>query len=311
MRFSFHNLAFHNLNSYRLQWLVAMIVAVHAGIAFALVVGEPKTLAEIDWLDVLGEGGATVFAFAWFWFFLTSRPAGQVTRYLSLGLAFIALALFQDALDEFVRFPTAFLWNTLLQSSLLPLGMTLLTVGIYLLRKEQQVISKQLAGRESRLRDHRLVDDLTRIYDVRYLHQHLHAQMQQPAVFSLVLLDVDHFNQINRRFGYAEGDRLLTALVELLLLNMRSEDLLCRYAGDRFAILLSATGETDAECMANQLKACVANFNFYTRLQEHVPVSVAAGVATCRDGDIQKLMEEATRSLLLKKQENQQTLYAA
>lgn len=289
-----------------LKWTSGLIFLANLALVFSLATGKIKTFPEIDWLDVLGEGGATFFLFAWFWFFLSSRPDGQVTRLLASGLALIFLAMFQDTLDEFIRFSGSAIWNTILQSTLLPFGMVLLTIGIYLLRNEQQVITKQLVGRERLLRDHRLVDKVTQISDVRYLYQQLQQQVSNKAndahPFSIILLDINRFNEINRTFGFDEGDRFLHSLAELLLLNLRRSDLVCRYAGDRFVVLLAETGETETLELSGQLQECIAHFNYFTELSEKISATVSIGCATCRNGDINTLMEEAKIKLLRNKE---------
>ena len=127
----------------------------------------------------------------------------------------------------------------------------------------------------------------------------------------MVLLDVDAFNDINRRFGHNEGDRFLQALVELVLLNLRNEDLLCRYAGDRFLILLSDTGEELATDKARQLQNGIAWFCFYTHVSEKISATVSTGVATCRDGNIEALMERAKIELLCNKEQNDKSRLVA
>ena len=293
-------------STHLLWWLVTIILLANFSLLLSLGTGDPKAIKAIDWLDVIGEGGAAVFVFAWMWFVLSGRPAGHVTNKLVSGLGLIFLAMFQDALDEFIHFPSAVLWNTVVQSTLLPVGMVLLTWGLYLLRKEQKVIATQLNGRERILRDHRLVDNITNLSDVRYLYQQLKREVQtstkEEQVFSLILLDINRFNEINRRFGFAEGDKLLHTLAELILLNIRKTDLVCRFAGDRFAILLPATGEQEATRISSQLRNSIEHLTFYTAMTECVLVTASTGSATCRDGDLAQLMEFAKTRLLKAKE---------
>lgn len=301
-------------NPQQFFWLLAIAAMANLCLILSLAIGDTKTWQDIDWFDVAGEGGAALFVLAWYVFFLGSRPAGRVTTLLMSGLGLLFVALFQDALDEFIHFPYSAWWNTLLQSSLLPAGMCLLTWGIWLLQQEQKIINQQLSGRERLLRDHRLVDATTRVADARYLQQHLllaAADLPRGGPFSLLLFDVNGFNAVNRRFGYQEGDRFLHGLAELLLLNLRPQDLLCRLAGDRFALLLGNCAEDEAASTAENICALVAHFCFSTLMGEAIRVSVIAGRATCRDADIEALLHRANQDLLRHKENYYQNICAA
>ena len=85
---------------HRHKILLISVLAIAVLVA-SVVLGEPKTPGEIDWIDVLGEGGSALAVGFWIVMILGSRPAGRVTNLLTLGLGFMFLALWQDSLDEF------------------------------------------------------------------------------------------------------------------------------------------------------------------------------------------------------------------
>lgn len=229
--------------------------------------GLPKPAAHWQWMDIAGEGGTALMAAVWLGQILSSRPRGRVTMLLALGLGGLMLGSWADCLDEFYRLPEASLWDNWLESTLSPLGMLLLTAGLYFWREEQFSLSEQLHRRERLFREHRAFDRLTQLADAGYLREQIRLEQArcpgQPC--ALVLLDIDRFHAINRELGAAEGDRLLQALGHLLLLNLRNDDLLCRYAADRYAILLPETGAAEAQAMAEQLRASVAQLAYYPR----------------------------------------------
>ncbi len=88
-----------------------------------------------------------------------------------------------------------------------------------------------------------LRDPLTGLYNRRYLeeslNQHLHSAMRHAMHFGLIMLDVDHFKRFNDQFGHAAGDTVLRELGSLLQNQFRGEDVVCRYGGDEFLIILS------------------------------------------------------------------------
>jgi diguanylate cyclase (GGDEF)-like protein len=122
--------------------------------------------------------------------------------------------------------------------------------------------------------------------------------------FSIVMLDIDNFDAFNRRYGTTEGDRLLREMSELILMNLRNTDLACRYAGDRFVLLLPDTDFTVAEELAEQVKSAISHLAFKpqscTQAVYHT-VSHAAEVAQSTDG-VDALIGRVNQRLNLTKQ---------
>lgn len=195
--------------------------------------------AQWNWMDIAGEGGTALLAALWCLLVLNSRPDGRVTRLLAGGLACIMLGSWADCLDEAVAVDKRALWDNALEA-LLPLGMLVLTVGLYYWRQEQATLSEHMRKRERLFRSHRPFDRITQLADAAYLREQLRLEARRDGGRGcvLALFDIDGFHRINREHGQREGDRALQAVAHMLLLNLRNEDLLCRYAGDRFAVLM-------------------------------------------------------------------------
>lgn len=286
-----------------------------------LAIADIKLWQDINWLDVLSEGGAAILALVWLLLILYSRPAGRVTQFLSMGLSCIFIAGFQDCLDEFLHFPAAIKWDHWIESGLMPIGLTLLTLGIYHWHKEQLIINEQLRKREQLFREHRSLDFTTNLngadYLRRQLSQALAVQRNTHTSLALLLIDIDNFSAINRRYGHQQGDHLLQALSELILLNIRRHDLLCRYAGDRFALVLPNTGHLLAESIALEIAAAVKSFAYKTHTQgESLFHSVSIGIAltnpeNTRADSAQDLLERATQALLRNKEKRNSTIARA
>lgn len=283
--------------------MLALLACANAGLLLYLGAGTAKPWGELDWMDVAGEGGSALFALLWFLMLLKARPAGRVTNYLALGLGCIFFALWLDALDEFINLPDAALWDNWLESLPMPLGWLAVTIGLYHWHQEQLAINAQMEKREGLFREHRLFDPVTPLARADYFRRQLQLALalsqseRQPL--SLVAVDLDGFGAINRRFGPDEGDAVLLAVSQLLVLNLRSQDLLCRLAGDRFVVLLPNTGESQAWRIADELRAAVRHLAHRThehgeRLHLHAAVSVAMAVRENAD----ELLERLNRTFL-------------
>ena len=88
-----------------------------------------------------------------------------------------------------------------------------------------------------------LLDPLTGLYNRRYLNETASLELaqarEQGNPLSLVILDIDHFKQVNDRYGHPAGDQMLVALADLLRAHTRPADILCRTGGEEFLLLLN------------------------------------------------------------------------
>lgn len=259
--------------------------------------GEWRPVETWKWMDIAAEGGTALMSAVWALLILSSRPGGRVTAQLAGGLLLIMLGAWADCLDEFFRLPaTQYLDNAI--EALVPIGMLVLTLGLYGWRQEQFTLNEHMQKRERLFRDHRAFDRLTQLAGADYLRRQIALeQAQHPGqACGLVLLDLDDFHRVNRAHGTREGDRLLQAVGHLLLLNLRPQDLLCRYAGDRYAILLPATDEAQAAQRAAHLRQCVGLLAHHTRTGQRLAVSARA-VGVLATGDPGQLLARLDAAL--------------
>jgi diguanylate cyclase (GGDEF)-like protein len=105
-------------------------------------------------------------------------------------------------------------------------------------------------------------DGLTELYNYRFFHQLLGIELSRARRFqrplALIMLDVDHFKSYNDLHGHQAGDRALRQLARLLKRSSRSYDLVARYGGDEFAIILPETSKSTAMEVAERIRMSVA-----------------------------------------------------
>jgi diguanylate cyclase (GGDEF)-like protein len=133
------------------------------------------------------------------------------------------------------------------------------------------------------LRSQAVRDPLTGLYNRRYLeetlvHELLRAERHQTPL-GLMILDLDHFKQINDNFGHQAGDAYLQALGLFLSDRVRPQDIVCRYGGEEFVLILPDTTLTDAETLAAQLCQEIKHLHVEHRSQFLESVTASAGVA--------------------------------
>lgn len=131
-------------------------------------------------------------------------------------------------------------------------------------------------------------DALTGVYNRRALNERLpellaEAENRQQSL-SLLLIDFDHFKQVNDRYSHAVGDMVLRAGATLFRDERRSVDLLARYGGEEFALLLPGADLARAREAAERLRERVEHFQWST-LEPALTVTVSVGCAELGPGD--------------------------
>ena len=105
---------------------------------------------------------------------------------------------------------------------------------------------------------HSIRDPLTGLYNRRFMEHvfenEMRRTMRRRHPLSVMIMDVDHFKSVNDALGHEVGDQMLKAIARYLTSRMRKEDVICRYGGDEFVIILPETKVEDAEHRANDLR---------------------------------------------------------
>jgi diguanylate cyclase (GGDEF)-like protein len=145
--------------------------------------------------------------------------------------------------------------------------------------------NKALESANARLRQLAIHDGLTGLYNHRYLQERLMAELDRanryPEPFSILFVDVDYFKIYNDSNGHLKGDQLLKRLTALFLHSFRKTDVVARYGGDEFVIILPETTNRQAQRLAYNLKQRVKNYSFASC--ESMPgerITVSIGWAT-------------------------------
>ncbi len=149
-------------------------------------------------------------------------------------------------------------------------------------------------------------DGLTGLYNYRYFWEMLNQQVGQSRRYgwplSLLFLDLDDFKGVNDSWGHQVGDEVLKAVAAFLQQEVRQADLLCRYGGEEFVILLPQTTPEQALVMAERLRAGIADLPLDLSGRE-LRVTVSIGVAGLAEGaDGAALVNAADRAMYRAKQ---------
>ena len=173
--------------------------------------------------------------------------------------------------------------------------------------------TEQLEKSNAHLQSLATRDNLTGLYNHRYFQESLTAELNRAQryqrQFSLLFIDVDYFKTYNDTQGHLEGDRLLIDLSNLFMSSFRKSDIVCRYGGDEFAVILPEASSEKALMIAGKLHAHVSGHPFYGR--ETMPqgrITISIGIATYPDHetDAERLLHHADRLMYVAKKDRGQ-----
>ena len=148
-----------------------------------------------------------------------------------------------------------------------------------------------------------LTDELTKLPNRRHLAQRFLQEMQRARRhhkgITFVMIDLDHFKQVNDTYGHLNGDAVLAELAQILVTGARESDVCARYGGEEFALILPETTEAGARTLAERIRSKVAAATFPGGLKLTISIGLAA---TEEPALFTQLIDRADQALYAAKQ---------
>jgi diguanylate cyclase (GGDEF)-like protein len=135
-----------------------------------------------------------------------------------------------------------------------------------------------------------VTDDLTQLYNSRYLSQVLRRETKRASrsgrPLSLLFIDLDGFKSVNDNHGHLAGSRALVEAASVIRVSARETDVVARFGGDEFAIVLPDTGSDGAMAVGDRVRERIASHRFLDAEGLNIALTVSVGVATLPDVSI-------------------------
>ncbi len=148
-------------------------------------------------------------------------------------------------------------------------------------------IALQNATMYRKMEEATLIDDLTQLYNVRfcnrYLDSYLNSRKSSKVVLSLIFLDIDFFKLVDDNYGHLVGSETLRYVGERIKRVVRNEDVVIRYGGDEYIIILPRTDKKTARVIAERVRKEISQESFYAFSNKKFNISITLGVATYPD----------------------------
>ena len=154
----------------------------------------------------------------------------------------------------------------------------------------QAVIAIENAKSYKEAKNKAIRDSLTGLYNQRYFFDVLDSLNDSCRLCqkndctgcnstSLVILDIDHFKKVNDTYGHPTGDKILREVTNIIKNNVRKSDIVSRYGGEEFTIILPNTKEEIAHEIADRIREAVESTQFYTLENKPIKITISGGVS--------------------------------
>jgi len=173
--------------------------------------------------------------------------------------------------------------------------------------REVKNMHAELVNKNGQLYELSIRDEMTGLYNQRHLHEKgayfIADALRYKRPLSCLMIDIDHFKQINDSFGHPFGDIVLIDVAHLLRNQLRVNDIISRYGGEEFAVLLPETSSFDAIKVAEKIRKKIASHLFnHGGIVHKVTVSIGVAEFTSKDGKLKQLISRADEALYQSKE---------
>ncbi|XBS70473.1 diguanylate cyclase [Acerihabitans sp. KWT182] len=230
-------------------------------------------------------------------------------NFIAFCLHSLPSALTVVILDEFAHILTL----------LFTIALPLISFSLHhLMQKRSESFTSELVKRLSEERekfsDLSMIDPLTGLYNRRGLHNRLsNLPGERPVRHHILLLDIDHFKAYNDNYGHTMGDSALVAVAVAIRDAVRSRDIVVRYGGEEFLVLLIDVDENYAIACAESVRQAVLDLKIPHKFNDKVStnVTLSAGIAAMFDNDIDASLRAADTALYLAKNRGRNSIEIA
>ena len=164
--------------------------------------------------------------------------------------------------------------------------------------KENQLVENSM----NEIKRQSIIDPLTNVYNRRYMYKYLSDQIAKASTertkLSIAIFDIDKFKLLNDTYGHILGDEVLKSLSRILKDACRDGEIVTRYGGEEFIIIMPDSDLEMAYKRADEIRNCIAHSYLSPDLPKDKPVTVSGGVSSYKEGfDEEKLVNIADENL--------------
>lgn len=284
-----HDLGFNTLSDFQARvdyiyaciTLILLVVAYYSPRRFTLILNLFLAASFLTFVAALVAVPEDKFRVIWFYllvmvaFFLGGSATGVAAALFSL----VAILGINSLVDLQLNDVTM---NTML------VGLVAMSFVVHVFAKRTREYSSLVDEKNSQLTLLATEDPLTGIKNARYFHDNgarlIALSKRSDCPLALLYLDVDHFKQVNDRYGHHMGDEVLISLAQTVKSALRKTDVFARIGGEEFCVILPDTGAQGAMVMAEKLRSLIASQPISLD-GETLAITVSIGVTELQQDD--------------------------
>jgi two-component system cell cycle response regulator len=174
-------------------------------------------------------------------------------------------------------------------------------------------LALRTAGHYRQVKHLAYLDDLTHLYNTRYLEVALDREIESGRAFCVLFLDLDHLKAVNDAHGHLVGSGLLVEVGRVLKSCVREEDVVVRYGGDEYVALLLGIDSGVGLKVAERIRRSIENHVFLAREHLRIRVTASIGLASCPEHtrDKAEVLDLADRAMYRGKRTTRNVVYVA
>ncbi|HEA52390.1 hypothetical protein LCGC14_1795260 [marine sediment metagenome] len=297
---------FHILESPILAWINVGSVAIYAGAYYALQRRLNRLAISLIWFEVIVHSALGTILIGWgsgfHYYLLMFIPAlcvSSMRRFAILSLV-VVLWGYYIALDILMWFIDPV--QPVSSGALLGVHLFNLSIVFAMFSYLSFFYMNMVVSAQRKLRKLATVDSLTGLFNRRHgsdMAEKEIARFQRaghPVAF--LLFDVDHFKLINDRYGHEMGDKILCEIGRLIPAQLRTQDIVARWGGEEFLVILPDTGIESALASAERVRKAFRSYKWTSATGESVEVTISAGVSELgQNDDMASVVSRADQAL--------------
>ncbi len=157
-------------------------------------------------------------------------------------------------------------------------------LNIKTLREENSALRAEIKAKQKKIEEISITDDLTGLYNIRFLNQSLDIEIERSrrfgSMFTLIFMDIDDLKKVNDRFGHLTGSKVLIETASVLQENLRKVDIIIRYGGDEFVIIMPHATKESGFLVADRLRKTIEERVFLKNDHHPVRITASFGIAS-------------------------------
>jgi diguanylate cyclase len=296
---------FHVLGSPVLAWINVASVAMYAIAYYALGKRRNALAVSLIWAEVILHAGLGILMIGWesgfHYYLLMFIPSLFVSVRLKLALMAL-VALWSYYIGLYLLMWSIEPLQPISREALLAVYLFNLSVVFSMFSYLSFFYLRMVTSANRKLRKLATTDPLTRLFNRRHMTQlakkELSRYERNGYPLSVILLDIDHFKVINDRYGHEAGDYVLKEVARVIKEQLRTQDLIARWGGEEFLVILPDTSIGRAEAGAERIRTGLLAHHWQTPGGEEVELTISAGVSEFRPGDdLNAAINRADRAL--------------